>query len=237
MTRGLDIAENACDSGSAEACVLIAESYRWGQFTETDLELARRYFEAGCDLLEASDSEEAVGWAAISCMGFGLALELGEGGTRSLRRAVPAYRAACDAGHGSACLHLAASAELGQEMEPDLELARQLYEQTCEEGHAVGCLGAELLSNLDGVAAFSDETTGAVEHVQMLTNIYSLGTRAQWGEEAIFIARLVELGDLVGYPEWEPEPPDEVRVVFFEILEALNVDLELCLSNEGGKKT
>jgi hypothetical protein len=103
------------------ACVLLAPSPVVAQQTE-------RLYQEACD---AGD--------LVACNVFGVMLELGDGVSQDIPRAVLFYQRACEGGELVGCTNLGVLYEGGIGVPMDVALARGLYRTACEGGETLGC--------------------------------------------------------------------------------------------------
>lgn len=132
-----------CSTGSAEACLALAQVY-----SATEPERAFTYFDRACTsghapscaevarLLESrceqSDTE--------ACARLGIAFTYGTGVEADDARATALFSVACEQKHPMACGMLAYNLQKGQGIAPDPERAFELYTLSCELGHPHSCV-------------------------------------------------------------------------------------------------
>jgi hypothetical protein len=110
----------------ARASIFILAATFWP--SSAPAQSTERLYEEACD---AGD--------LVACNVFGVMLELGDGATQDLPRAIQLYQRACEGGELIGCTNLGVLHESGIGLPQDLALARGLYRTACEGGEPLGC--------------------------------------------------------------------------------------------------
>ena len=134
--------DEACESGDAETCYLLASAHRAGRGVAQDEALARELFMRSCDL----------GWAP-GCSSLAEMYLRGEGVPVDSARAAEGFAQACNGGEAMSCLRLGLMYRLGQGIAPDPLRATELMQQACAMGLPNACqMLAETSSLVDPVS-------------------------------------------------------------------------------------
>jgi TPR repeat protein len=119
----------ACRENDIESCLQVAETYERGELVERDLELAGRYFEAGCRMKSRHGCNRLVELVLA-----------GEFESSAFADRYDMLDWVCEIGSGIACHEQAMVFVHGADgFEPDPELANKLLERSCRYGSARGC--------------------------------------------------------------------------------------------------
>lgn len=116
---------------------------------ESDIVLAARLFQRGCDLGNAA-----------ACNNIGLAHESGSGIPRNYDQAMLAFERACSGGFAEGCSNLGTLYEHGLGVPVNLGDAQRAYSQACRRGSALGCSNLGVLY-AEGHGMPADEATAS----------------------------------------------------------------------------
>lgn len=173
-SRGVALAADACQRGSAASCLAVADALATGTGVVADTGAARARYAALCDRDDAAacwslgtlvrDDDRAAdaarlfaracdGGLAAGCTDLGHAHYTGRGAPWDVERARALYRQACDGGDDTGCANLGELDELGVGAPPDLTAAVRSYQAACGDVAVAGCarLAAALVDGRGGL--------------------------------------------------------------------------------------
>lgn len=124
--------QHGCELGSGVACARDGDLLEGGLGGSKDQTTANAIFKKALDKL--TPQCPATGWAdGAACAWLGWIYEHGKGATKDLGKAVTAYRAGCNAGHGEACMNLGKALDAGYGGSKDEAGANKAYDRACTD--------------------------------------------------------------------------------------------------------
>ncbi len=120
----------ACESGSAQGCTYLGNSYAKGEEVKKDYTQAIKFYKKGCDANYGQ-----------GCSNLGMMYERGHGTEQDLNKALELYSKGCENGHIQGCSNLGNLYYHGKGTEQDLGKAKKLYSKGCDVGDIAGCVG------------------------------------------------------------------------------------------------
>lgn len=126
--RALELYQNACRAGSAEACA--EEGVRFFKETADRAKDAVAVLQRSCDLGSGAGCEHL---AFLYATGSGKLVK------RDDRRATPLYLKACDLGDALGCYNAGLMADEGRGVARDISRAAARYEEACDMGSSTAC--------------------------------------------------------------------------------------------------
>ena len=125
LSRGVQQAEQDCQSGQMDRCLSFAISLKTGNGIERDHTRATLLFSRVC---ESGDP--------AACWYLGGAYKRGQGVPQDEAHAAELYRTSCDADHANGCVDLAFAHVHGRGVPQDLSTAVSLFDKACTLGTA-----------------------------------------------------------------------------------------------------
>ena len=132
-----------CDSGLADACLILGFSMENGSLGYADLPTARKYHQKGCDFGNP-----------LACVAVGVTYAK-EG---NLAAAFRTYQKACANDNALACANEAYMHMIGESVPKNEKKAIELYEKSCAADNDIGC---------NGLGAAYANGWGVSENIQM----------------------------------------------------------------------
>lgn len=124
--------QHGCELGSGVACARDGDLLEGGLGGSKDVTTANAIFKKALDKL--TPQCPATGWAdGAACAWLGWIYENGKGAPKDLTKAVTAYRAGCNAGHGEACMNLGKALDAGYGGSKDEAGANKAYDRACTD--------------------------------------------------------------------------------------------------------